>query len=473
MRAIEPSPFLREAADHSGEAPRDALTGLPVIDAVRARLAQWLAARPVPGSVAKVDGGPPVHALLLGFRRFETINLAYGEAAGDGALVEIAARLTHFANSELDGPWMAARGGGGTFLVIAHESCSGDRWQLFAEQLADLVARPIERRAGTLRLSPRLSLLRVLAGEGAESALDRLAQALAAAKHQQGRRVLWASGETARAGRTPAELEADLHKAIDGDQIEIVLQPQFALHDGESGVDVLSGAEALARWNHPKLGRIGAAALFAIAERADHFVPLSRHIAARTLQAAVRWPAPLRLSLNVTADDLAAGSFAGDLGKALDASGFPRDRLTLEVTEQVLVADMKLAERTLGDLAGQGIRLALDDFGAGFCNFRYLKSLPLHYLKLDRSMVDGIVDSARDLAVLRAIVAMARALNLEVIAEGIETAAQRAAIVREGCDYYQGFFKAQPMTTAAFCRLAGAATGKSVVKPLRAAGRRR
>ena len=430
-------------ADRSG--PRDGLTGLPGFAGARARLAQWLAP----------EVGGSVHALLLGFRRFETVNLAYGEAAGDGALVEVARRLTHFADSELDGQWLAARGPGGTFLLIANEACSRERWQLFAEQLADIVARPIVRRAGTLRLSPRLALLRVLAGEGEGSALDRLAQTLASAKSGQGRRVIWASGEAVRAGRSAAELEGDLLKAIDGDEIEVVFQPQFATDGADWTMDRLAGAEALARWNHPRLGRIGAGALFAIAERADHIVPLSRHIAARSLQAAAGWPAPLRLSLNVTADDLAAASFAGDLARTIDASGFARERLTLEVTEQVLVADMQLAERSLSDLAGQGIRIALDDFGAGFCNFHYLKALPLHYLKLDRSMVDGIAEDPRDLAVLRAIAAMARALDLAVIAEGIESVAQRDVIAAEGCALYQGFLRAQPMAAGEFLGLAG------------------
>ena len=315
-----------------------------------------------------------------------------------------------------------------------------------------------------MRLSPRLALLRALADENAESVLDRLAQTLALAKHQQGRRVIWASGETAHAGTTAAQLEADLLRAIDGNQIEVMFQPQFRIGEdgrGSSG-DILSGAEALARWNHPRLGRIGAAALFAVAERADHVVPLSRHIAAAALRVAARWPEELRLSLNVTADDLAAGSFATELGVAIDASGFPSHRLTLEVTEQVLVADMQLAERMLAGLATQGIRIALDDFGAGFCNFRYLKTLPLHYLKLDRSMVDGIVEDPRDLAVLRAIVAMAGALDLEVIVEGIETEAQRAVIGREACGYYQGFLKAQPLSARVFAALAA---GRAVAKP--------
>ena len=232
----------------------------------------------------------------------------------------------------------------------------------------------------------------------------------------------------------------------------MVFQPQFALPG-----DALSGAEALARWNHPVLGRIGAGALFSIAERADFVVPLSRHIAALSLRAAAVWPAPLRLSLNVTPADLANWSFAADLGETLRLSDFPANRLTLEVTEQVLLADVQLAARALANVAAKGVRVALDDFGAGFCNFRYLKVLPLHYLKLDRAMVEGITEEGRDLAVLRAILAMAGALELKVIAEGIESEAQRARIEAEGAHCWQGFLRAKPMAEIEFLKLALAA----------------
>nr|WP_253951015.1 bifunctional diguanylate cyclase/phosphodiesterase [Novosphingobium sp. SG751A] len=431
--------------DHD-DAGRDPLTGLLTLDASRERLAEWVEQGK---SAAETGGGiPRVHAMLMGIRRFETINLAYGETTGDAALIEVATRIARLATESLNGPWFAARGPGGTFLLIVDEACSRERWHAFADQLADRIAQPIQRRVGTLRLSPRIALLRVLVGESAESAMDRLAQTLAVAQRDVARRVVWVDGETNRAGRTAAQLEADLLHAIDKGEIEVHYQPQFALD--EEGNEHLSGAEALARWNHPKLGRIGAAALFAIADRADHLAPLSRHIAETALNAASAWPGHLRLSLNVTAADLAAVSFTFDLGKALGKSGFPTDRLTLEVTEQVLVADMTLAERSLSDLARLGIRIALDDFGAGFCNFHYLKTLPLHYLKLDRSMVDGITDDPRDLAVLRAIVAMAKALDLDVVAEGIETEAQRLTVAREGCACYQGFVRAQPMPEAAF-----------------------
>ena len=430
------------------EAQRDALTGLPGIAAVRARIEEWN------GQARKGGDAPRLHALLLGLRRFDTVNLAYGHAAGDAALAAVAARMSQFAGRELDGPWLAARTGGGNFLLIANEACSRQRWQLFAGQLADLLAQPVVMPGAVLRLNPRAALLRGVGGEGAESVLDRLSQTFAGMSRQHGKRLAWADGEASRPGRTAAQLEADLLRAIEADEIEVVFQPQFSLPD-----DKVTGAEALARWNHPRLGRIGAGALFAIAERADHVAPLSRHIARVALESAAPWRDKLRLSLNVTPFELAAESYSAELRAILDESGFPPAQLTLEVTEQALVTDIQLAARTLAGLSESGLRVALDDFGAGFCNFRYLKLLPLHYLKLDRSMLDGITKDGPDLAVFRAILAMAKALGLEVIAEGIESEPQRDAIAREGCDYYQGFLRAKPLSSIAFSALAARLPG--------------
>ena len=182
--------------------------------------------------------------------------------------------------------------------------------------------------------------------------------------------------------------------------------------------------------------------------------PLSRHIARLALHAARDWPAHLRLSLNVTPADLTTESYAGRLMRIMEESGFPAERLTLEVTEQALLHDIQLAAKVLGELSAAGIRVALDDFGAGFCNFRYLKLLPLDYLKLDRSMIEGITADPRDLAVLRGIIAMAGALNLQSVVEGVESEDQRAIIAAEGCAFYQGFLRAQPMSAEEFMGMA-------------------
>ena len=429
---------------------RDRLTGLPGMATVRKRIAEWREADAL-GHGAPGQGGG-IHAMLVGLRRLDAVNLAYGQATGDGVLEEVAARITGFADDELDGRWLVTRAAGGAFLLVASEPCSRERWQLVAEQIAEAVSRPLPVPEGVLQLSPRIALVRVLNGESVDSMLDRLSQGLNSANAPQGRRLVWADGEATPAGHSAAQLEADLMGAIGRGEIEILFQPQFDLPD-----DRLVGAEALARWNHPQLGRIGAGALFAIAERADQVAPLSRHIAERALDIASSWPGEMRLSLNVTPTDLSTGIYVRHLFDKLRETGFPPRRLTLEVTEQALINDVGLAAQIMAEFSAQGIRLALDDFGAGFCNFRYLKVLPLHYLKLDRLMVEGIVRDRRDVAVLRAIVAMARALDLEVIAEGIESPEQRARIAEEGCAFYQGFLRAAPMDAQAFGELVAAA----------------
>lgn len=241
-------------------------------------------------------------------------------------------------------------------------------------------------------------------------------------------------------GVRPAMLDADLLRALDRREIEVLFQPQFACSSG-----TIAGAEALARWQHPSLGEIGARDLFAIAERAALVAPLSRHVVARALEEAARWPEHLTLSLNITPEELGDPRFAADFAALIGRSEIAPHRLMLEITEDLLLRNLAQAAAALKALRSLGFRTALDDFGAGFCNFRYLRELPLDALKLDKAMVDGVPEDAKALAVLRAITQLGRALELDLYAEGIETEAQRETVIAQGCDYWQGFLRAQPM----------------------------
>jgi EAL domain-containing protein (putative c-di-GMP-specific phosphodiesterase class I) len=256
---------------------------------------------------------------------------------------------------------------------------------------------------------------------------------------------------TGRERRAVADraLAAELAGALERGEIEALFQPQYATRD-----DRLVGAEALARWRRPGCRVVGGEKLFALAARAGRVTAVSRHLAAAAIAAAAAWPADLGLSLNVTAADLAAPDFADHFAALLAETGFAPERLTVEITEQSLVDLAGGAIPGLERLAASGVHIALDDFGSGFCNFGYLKRLPLDALKLDRSMVEGIADNPRDLAVLRGIVAMAGALGLEVVAEGIESEAQLAVVRAEGCKAYQGFLRARPLSADAFAALA-------------------
>lgn len=254
-----------------------------------------------------------------------------------------------------------------------------------------------------------------------------------------------------RRRRATAAQLAQLEHAIAGGAIEVLFQPQFLCADGS-----LAGAEALVRWDHPDQGLLAGDRVFALAQDAGLAQQLTRYVCITAMRAAAPWSPGLRLSINATALDLADAAYPAMLRQCLAETGLPATRLTLEITEQALVDRLEGTAQMLAALTDQGIAIALDDFGAGFCNFNYLKILPLAALKLDRSMVEGIGTDRRDLAVFRAIMAMARALDLLVIAEGIETPAQRAAVCREGCDRWQGFLGGGAMTGAQFAALAGA-----------------
>jgi EAL domain-containing protein (putative c-di-GMP-specific phosphodiesterase class I)/GGDEF domain-containing protein len=431
----------RNQALEAGGAVRDPLTGLATISQAAETLKSWQAT------------ASQAQAMLIALGEMGALNLAFGPAVGDSVLCETARRIALFADDEFAGQTcLVARVDGSTFLVAVQEEWARDRWQWLAEALADAIALPFRDGddAASIRLWPRIILARSGPMDGAGSLLDKLAEASDRSRELGAARIGWAQGAPTQFGAGRRQLEHDLLSAIDRDEIAVCYQSQYALPD-----DRLIGAEALARWNHPEFGQLGASTLFNIAARIDHVAHLSRHIIARAFAEAAVWPEALRLSVNVTASCLSVAEFGQETTMLARDNGFGLHNLTVEITEQALIGDMTLAQATLTRLADQGVRIALDDFGAGFCNFRYLKLLPLSLIKLDRSMIDGILEDPRDLSVFRAIVALARALDIKVVVEGVENEEQRAMITAEGCDSYQGFLRSAPVTQAEFLKLTG------------------
>jgi diguanylate cyclase len=218
----------------------------------------------------------------------------------------------------------------------------------------------------------------------------------------------------------------------------------------------LVGVEALARWHHGNLGEIGANALFATADRCDLREELSHLIQQDAIAIAASWPAALdtlRLAVNLGAEELGDG-YSGRLLGLLESTGFSADRLTLELTEESLIRDIDQAAAQLEQLRSHHIRIAVDDFGTGYSSLAYLKTLPLDYLKIDKSMTPDIKGTAKDRIVLRAIIAMGKALGLHIIAEGVEHAAELEMLKAEDCDYFQGYLRSPPLTPEAFVAFA-------------------
>ena len=442
MTMIDQNP-LQDGSDH------DRLTDLVGMNGALSQIAAWQA------QAARDGDEAPIHAMLLCLERFSAVNITFGKCVGDRVLTVAAARMLSFARAELGSHWLVARVTDNFFLIAANEPLNRERWEWLAEGLSCALDRPVEiadQRGSTqqVRLRQRFALSRSTPGEEPRRILSRLAEALEAGSAAGANHPTWVDGAVSPPGRSAAQLEADLVAALDADAIEVCYQPQFASDTG-----ALVGAEALARWQHRELGAMGAVGLLAIAERAGLAGALSRRIYSRALADACSWPEGLRLSLNVTASDLANREFAPSLAGLLGESGFDPHRLTLEITEQALVSDLDGSATVLRSLTELGMKIALDDFGAGFCNFHYLKILPLHYLKLDRCMVEDLGRDPRDLVVLRGITAMAHALDLNVVVEGIETEEQHAIVREEGCETWQGFLGGRPMEASAFAAMAG------------------
>jgi EAL domain-containing protein (putative c-di-GMP-specific phosphodiesterase class I) len=222
--------------------------------------------------------------------------------------------------------------------------------------------------------------------------------------------------------------------------------------------------EALARWTHPELGPVGAATLFSVAQQSDYLKALSAHCQARALNLAGQWPkelGQLRLAVNVVAADIARPRFLREFLEMVDASGFPRERLTVEITETGAMADLDRSARILGQLRAVGIRVAIDDFGTGYSSLAWLKALPADYIKLDKGLTGEIGGSARDGVVVRGVIGMARSLGLSVIAEGVESEGQLALLAREGCTLFQGFLHSRAMGSDDLVKMVNASTRRS------------
>ena len=403
---------------------RDALIGSQ--DAAGAR--RWIDRR-------LVDADGLLSVMLIALNRFDIVNAAYGRAVGDDLLRAAFKRI-----EEAAGGALAVRLGGSEFLVAIEDA--GGRVGLVAERIAGELARPFVTGETIAVLGCRIGIAGREPGDSAVSLLRRASEALADARASDSATV-----RTADAGGEEASIDAlavELHYAIERCEIDILFQPQVSVSTG-----AIVGVEALARWDHPTLGTIGADMLFAAAARADLEIGLSDHIQRIVLERAAAWPAVLRglrLALNLNAADIARPGFADLFLDRVDASGFPRGRLTVEIVEGGLIEDLGVAAGLLAMLRSAGLRVAIDDFGTGYSSLAYLKSLPLDYLKIDKKLAQDITGTTRDRVVVRGVINMARSLGLVVIAEGVETQEQLELLAKEGCQIYQGFLRSEPVS---------------------------
>jgi diguanylate cyclase (GGDEF)-like protein len=433
------------------QARHDLLTGLPnramfleQADAELARACRRDGVSEARGGASEPSArsrrkSPQIGVLFLDLDRFKRINDTLGHAAGDMVLREVAARFSGCLRPEDT----LARFAGDEFTVLLPDIPGATYANSVAQMLVRTLRRPILLGSQELHVGASIGIaMYPRDGRDAQTLIKHADIAMYEAKARGGFQAY--SRRMNADGYQRLLEESELRHAIEKEELSLSYQPQVDLATGE-----IVGVEALARWRHPERGPVPPAHFIEVAEQADLIVPLGEWVLRRACRDAAEWRREghpdLRVAVNLSARQLSHPNLAAAVAAALEESGLTGDALDLELTETALCSTGDGTPETLQRLREMGIRLFVDDFGTGYSSLAYLRRFRVDALKVDHSFIAGLGRDATDEALVRAVIEMAHALDLQVIAEGVENETQADQLLRMGCDMVQGYLFSRPI----------------------------
>jgi diguanylate cyclase (GGDEF)-like protein len=409
-------------------ARHDPLTDLPNRTLLDERLAHSIA--------LSARDGQPVALLALDLDRFKAVNDIFGHAEGDKVLCRVANILRDCVRATDT----VARIGGDEFTILQMGSRQPEGARALSDRILAAFAEAMDMTRDPTAVGVSIGVA-VYPGdaEGPEHLRHGADVALYRAK-ESGRGVAcFFDRDMDLAVRERRQLEHDLRHAVLRDELHVAYQPLVSTADGR-----VSGYEALMRWKHPERGTIAPDVFVPIAEESGSIVQLGEWILREACATAARWDESLTLAINVSPIQIQLATLPETVAAVLAETGFPAARLELEITETVLMKDRAGALALLSRLKAMGVRIVMDDFGTGYSSLSNLQSFPFDKIKIDRSFVSAMADDRAARSIIRAIVGIGRSLSLPVVAEGVETPAQRRMITEEGCTQAQGFLFGHP-----------------------------
>ena len=386
--------------------------------------------------------GSRVGVLFFDVDHFKLVNDSLGHPAGDSVLRELAERLRSSAR-ETD---TVVRFGGDEFVVVCEDISGIEEASHIAERFAALIEEPllIDRAERIVTVSAGVAISEP---GSTQASLLRDADAAMNLAKERGRARVEVFSEAVRSQVTRRlDLDTALRRAIERDELHLVYQPVVAL---DTGAPV--GAEALVRWDHPQLGAVSPAEFIPVAERSGLIVGIGAWVIRTAVLQLAQWhatspvAAELWVAINLSARQLGSPVLVTTITEAFRDAGLRPGCLHLEVTESALIDDLATSIERLAALKDLGVHIDIDDFGTGYSSLSYLKRLPIDTLKIDRSFTDGLGTDPHDTTIVNAIISLGRALDLDLIAEGVETRIQLAELRRLGCRLAQGFHWSRPL----------------------------